>query len=394
MKIKAIILIFAAILVFQAAGFSESRDERIYKLGKKYAAKGAYDKAIDYLWKLINEYPKSEYADSALYYLGNYCEKSGNSDFALSAYGRLINSYPESYYVDGAIFRAGRIYLLRGEIEMAYSIYGLSKIAKTGTETPQALFWWGKTAEKLGRYEDAAGIYYYLANRYDHNFYTYRARDRLTDLGYIVPDKKAHPGSLETAEAFTAGLDAADILIKRSALGGENENITKKLLCASYPRGYWGKVESESKKNGIDPYLTLAVIREESKFKPNALSRSKAHGLMQIMPSTGKILARAQKLDGYNRKKLYEADTNIELGTYFLSDLLKTFDNNLPIAVAAYNGGPTRVGNWVDAWYNGNTDNIDVDEFIIRIPIYETRRYVQKVLGSYYEYKRLYCEKY
>ena len=78
------------------------------------------------------------------------------------------------------------------------------------------------------------------------------------------------------------------------------------------------------------------------------------------------------------------------MGTYYLSNLIKRFDGNVFLALAGYNGGPSRVKKWVNEWYGGDTKNLDIDEFVQNIPIRETRYYVQKVMGSYYQYKRLY----
>jgi soluble lytic murein transglycosylase len=78
------------------------------------------------------------------------------------------------------------------------------------------------------------------------------------------------------------------------------------------------------------------------------------------------------------------------MGTYYLAELIKRFDGNVALALAGYNGGPVRIKKLVNNWYNGDMRNLDVDEFIEFIPMRETRNYVQKVLGSYYEYKRLY----
>jgi soluble lytic murein transglycosylase len=114
---------------------------------------------------------------------------------------------------------------------------------------------------------------------------------------------------------------------------------------------------------------------------------------MQIIPQTGKNVARLVGIKPYYTGKLHDPDTNIKMGCYYLSQLLKRFDNDKIMALAAYNGGPLRVQKWKNKWLNEVGVNIDIDEFVESIPLSETRRYVQKVMKSYYEYKRHYSEK-
>jgi soluble lytic murein transglycosylase len=114
---------------------------------------------------------------------------------------------------------------------------------------------------------------------------------------------------------------------------------------------------------------------------------------MQIMPKTGRGIAKDLKLSRYRTKKLYEPATNIQMGTYYLSSLIKNFSNNYYLALAGYNGGPNKIKRYVNSWYNGDLGTVDIDEFVESLPSRETRLYVQKVMNSYFEYKRLYERK-
>lgn len=114
---------------------------------------------------------------------------------------------------------------------------------------------------------------------------------------------------------------------------------------------------------------------------------------MQIIPGTGRAIAKDLDVSGYRTRRLYEAPLNLEMGSYYLSNLVKNFSNNVYLALAGYNGGPNKIKRYVKNWYNGNLNLVDVDEFIESIPSRETRLYVQKVMGSYFEYKRLYERK-
>jgi soluble lytic murein transglycosylase len=161
----------------------------------------------------------------------------------------------------------------------------------------------------------------------------------------------------------------------------------------AYPKGYYKYVREYANEFGLEESLVLAVIREESRFNPKTLSFANARGLMQIIPPTGRSVARLVGIKSYYTNKLHDPDTNIKMGCYYLSQLLKRFDNDKVMALAAYNGGPLRVKRWMNKWWNEVGPNIDIDEFVESIPLSETRRYVQKVMKSYYEYKRFYSEK-
>jgi soluble lytic murein transglycosylase len=143
-------------------------------------------------------------------------------------------------------------------------------------------------------------------------------------------------------------------------------------------------VEKYAKQYGLDPYLVYAVIREESRFKSRALSRSFAYGLMQIIPSTGRKISRDLGLR-YSRWKMYNPRVNIQMGVYYLAVLIERFDGNVSLALAGYNGGPNRVNKLMKKY-----PEFDIDEFVEDIPLSETRNYVKKVMKSYYGYKRTY----
>ena len=119
---------------------------------------------------------------------------------------------------------------------------------------------------------------------------------------------------------------------------------------------------------------SLAVARQESAFMPDAKSSAGARGLMQLMPSTARIIARSEGIKYSSRNKLLEADFNIRLGSHYLRWMLGRYDNNRILASAAYNAGPGNVDKWLDA-------DADLDVWIETIPFKETRNYVKNVLA-------------
>ncbi len=183
-------------------------------------------------------------------------------------------------------------------------------------------------------------------------------------------------------QAYNESIKAASSIRGRF----KEEPRATRLWYLLYPVAYPDLVHESSSKYGVDPMLSLAVMREESHFSEESLSASDACGLMQIIPRTGEWLAgKVYGPAGFDRALLFRPDVNIELGSFYLDYLLKKFDNNVVLALAAYNWGEGNLRRWLDKSPPG-----DLDVFIERIPADETRRYVKKVLRSYAVYHSLY----
>ena len=140
-------------------------------------------------------------------------------------------------------------------------------------------------------------------------------------------------------------------------------------------------------KPDVEPALLLALTRQESEFAWQASSRVGARGLMQIMPATGKMLARQAGV-GFSLEKLGEdPGYNARLGSAFLADLIGRFGGSYVLAVASYNAGPGRVGEWIERFGDPRSAEIDVVDWIESIPFDETRNYVQRVLENLQVYR-------
>ena len=135
----------------------------------------------------------------------------------------------------------------------------------------------------------------------------------------------------------------------------------------------------------MDPLFVAAMILEESRFGAEVVSWAGAIGLMQIMPQTGRELARQLKMRRFEKNMLSNPSVNIEMGTKYMKFLMNRFKDNHALVTGAYNGGPGRMSRWVK-----ERGLADLDEFIEDVAINETRRHIKKVLDSYYVYKKLY----
>lgn len=161
-----------------------------------------------------------------------------------------------------------------------------------------------------------------------------------------------------------------------------------------YPIEYQSMIQQASATYRVDPLLVASVIRVESKFRSEDVSHAGAIGLMQLMPNTAQWIAGNMRQEGQvlgpavrsgRPESLAEPSVNIQIGTWYLSYLKRQFNGNQVAAIAAYNGGPKRVQQWLQSGqWNGSLSTIT------NIPVGETRHFVDRVFYNYDLYKRIY----
>lgn len=161
--------------------------------------------------------------------------------------------------------------------------------------------------------------------------------------------------------------------------------LSREMAELMYPRPQWALIQELGLQYDLDPYLILALMREESLFNPRAMSRTGARGLMQIMPATGQGIAKNLKMPWTDAEMLFDPETNVRFGVFYLSYLKKRFDGNVVYMLSGYNAGPNATHRWVQA---DRHDSLDM--FVANIPYAETHHYVTRVLKSYWIYTLLY----
>ena len=151
------------------------------------------------------------------------------------------------------------------------------------------------------------------------------------------------------------------------------------MMKIAYPQEYAEYVTRYAEECEVDPLLIYAIIKAESDFNPQAKSHNGAKGLMQLMDKTAIELSKQIEVD------LYDPETNIRLGTYYFSQLLEKYNQQVGIALAAYNAGMGNVNNWIERG-TIQTDGSDLEN----IPYKETNMYVRRILNDYEMYRKLY----
>ena len=388
---------------------------------------------------------------SAAELLAAYLVSIGEVDEGLDIYRELFRTARTASDQRDSLWRAGVAALRMGQDERAVvNLRGLNTRNPTGELAPAALYWLAVAEHRVGREAEASRLFRTLEQRYPYHHYGMLARDRLSDLTAEAASsgEEAGPGGNSTREfpALELGdrirrqsdFRAATLLAKaglksdaaeytRRALERNRRNSALALLAArasaeagdyrrvptllvnhfgeylrqpatdlpedfwrlAYPRPFWEEIQASADTHDVDPFLLLSLMRQESRFDPQARSAAGAIGLFQIMPYTAAELgpqAGVGHLDGgRDEGALMKPSVNVAIAAKLISNLTMIFRGAMPPIIASYNAGEDRVSIW---WHAAR--GLGEDMFIDSIPYTETRRFVREVLANYSAYRRLY----
>jgi soluble lytic murein transglycosylase len=350
---------------------------------------------------------------SILIALASDKRRDGDIKEALNIYRTVVDQYPSAR--EDALWGMGWTYFRSGEYGKANGIF--SRLYKTYGDS-KYLYWKARSLEKDGK--DASDLYQTILGK-EREFYsvmTYalnkesaggnwklvkgvmpvraqpaavRKKDRIEALIELGLSKEALSELIYVSQDIESVEDIPYLCSKFQELGNYRYCVklasrapyAEELDSYLYPRVHWDIIEPLSAQYDIDPLLVLSVIREESRFDPEARSAAGALGLMQLMPGTAHRFDSVAKVRLKNSHDILEAENNIRIGVFYLSRLVKEF-GSYTYAVAAYNAGEDAVRQWLkEGQYKS------ADQFIEDIPYAETRNYVKKVLTSFFEYKRM-----
>lgn len=152
-----------------------------------------------------------------------------------------------------------------------------------------------------------------------------------------------------------------------------------------YPIGYNSMIKKYSIEYDIDPYLIASIINVESSYNKEAVSPKDARGLMQISSQTGIWASEQLSIENYSEESLFDPETNIMIGSWYLDKLKSEFDGDLDKMLISYNAGSGNLNKWL-ANEEYSQDGINVS----KIPFQETEKYLVKVKKSYKIYSTVY----
>ena len=315
------------------------------------------------------EFPQSEHWDRAQFWIARTEQKLGNEEEAKKRFTQILADTPFTYYGLAASF-----YLKHDWLPQMANPNPAQAVKWTGSlTTRQALSLWRLRALlQVGLLEFAREEAKTLAS----------IKANGAGIGQEDPN-----GALKLAELFSeAGYHMAAFSQAYAALSLDPALISRNSVSLIFPQPFIEEFLNAESRSGVNALLLLSVAKQESAFLPNAVSKADALGLMQLLPSTAK-----EVLPGVDRDSLFHAGTNTEAGSLYLYKLLDRYQGNIPLALAAYNAGPSRVSQWLrDLGESPRLkSNFDPDAFIDSIPFSETRKYVANILRNYVWYKML-----
>jgi peptidoglycan lytic transglycosylase len=207
--------------------------------------------------------------------------------------------------------------------------------------------------------------------------------DAAAETDWFVQRHPGDAGAVALPIYERAGRPDRAVLLAIALIGDRGPRAPRSVLDAAYPAAYPAQVGQASERTGLDPYLVLAVMRRESLFKADIRSPAGAVGLLQLLPATARRAAAVLGRPPLRDEQLVDPGTAIDLGTWYLSEVVGRFGDPA-VALAAYNAGPRIAGPWAMRGAGR-----PLDEWVEDIPYRETRRYVKVVVGSWSAYRIL-----
>ncbi len=329
----------------------------------------------DLLREHLQTFPGSERASGALYFLGRMAEAARERDVAKEYYSEITERFPNHYYADlaqdrlsdSALFSAPESAQVRAFLKNV--VWPLPPPPRKFEPTPltQARIARARLLQSAGLVELAEAELRYGARREDqpHVLALYLAK---LPGQYDTPHQ-----ALRLTKSLVPGYLSIPL-----------EQAPASLWRLLYPMPWRTNLERNARLHQLDPFVVAGLIRQESEFNPQAVSSAQAYGLMQVLPSTGRILLKASRRR-FRAAVLFRPDVNLRLGTTYLRNMYDTYSGKWELVLAAYNAGGSRVQNWL-TWANYR----EQAEFIESIPFSETRNYVFAVLRNASIYRKLY----
>jgi soluble lytic murein transglycosylase len=416
--------------------------ERLYALSQAYRTAKRESEMLAALGTLAQKYPLSKWNEDGLMAAGNYFWVELDRAKAVSYYQRVLDTFPNGKNASNCEWRIAWVAYLNRQPDADDRLSTFLIKYPVSANAVDALYWLGRDAERGGNPGHARSFYDKAVERFPQTYFGNAAAARLAKLGpgeenpaefleKIPPPPALRPfdepipvaaadrwaraqalraiafdasaeQELKNAYFATASprflLEAAQAAFEQGHFGAgmayarivvpsfDSRKFSEVPIAAwksLFPLPYEAALRREAAKNNFDPMFAAGLIRQESTFQADAVSHANAIGLMQVLPKTGKLLAKQIKVR-YTKNKLFEPDYNIELGMVYIASLVKR--TGAPeYAAAAYNAGEDRIAAW-----KAERNYEEIPEVVESIPFTETREYVQIVLRNTQVYRMIY----
>jgi soluble lytic murein transglycosylase len=392
--------------------------------------------------QLTQKYPDSKWAEEAYMQAGNYYWVLLDRPKAAGYYQKVLNVFPSGKNDYNAEWRVAWVAYLTNQPDADEKLKAFLLKYPVSADAVDALYWMGRLAERGGNPAHARSFYEKAVTRFPLTYFGMASADRLAKLGSgeenpaefldrIPPPTPLRPldevippsaserwikaqalrsiafdssAELELKNAFLATgsprfiVEAAQAAFDQGHFGTgmayarlavpsfdsrKFNEVPLQAWRALYPLPYEAQLRRESARNGIDPMIVAGLIRQESTFQADVVSYANAYGLMQLLPKTAKLMAKQRRVK-YAKSKLFDANYNIELGTFYFKGLVD-LTGTPEYALAAYNAGEDRIALW-----KAERNYEEIPELVESIPFSQTREYVQIVLRNAAVYRMIY----
>lgn len=383
--------------------------------------------------EFVARHPQHPAAEEALNEMARHFVLDDDDETAARIYRRMVDRFPNGAFAQRGAWKAGWWAYRNGEYPETIRVFErAAAVFPRSDYRPSWLYWTARAYEHLGDRAKAVERYRLTATDYLNSYYGRLAWSRLERLAeatvtpgvrrVIATPPSPPPNRALITALIEAGLyrpalsevqyaqrvwgDSAPLqatlalvhnrmgnlrlginAMRRAypqflAAGGEE--LPRDILRIIFPLDYWPLLEGHARANGIDPFVLAALAAQESTFDPEIRSPANAVGLLQIIPPTGRRLARRVGMKGFTERALTNPEINAKLGARYFGDMYKEF-GGYHFALAGYNAGEHRVKRW-----NSEAPGLPQDEWIDNIPYFETQNYVKRILGTAEDYRRLY----
>jgi len=404
--------------------------ERQVEWGKSLFDLQYYAAAAPILNKAADQSSGVAQAARAYFMAGRAYQLSQNYPQAKTLYRTLVKNYPMApEVVDGAIQWA-LININENDASEAISHLEMARARKITSQQDLISLFWLYQSYKLKKAElEAAKTSAELVKKYPLTYYGLIASQEVNKG--LVPYEKRSPETVRVnfSDREMLALTRAKILLSSGLLDSANEELlifstrnlspaegrylagfyaqslhyskafsllnsdiedlpekrTEFVIKQLFPKEFWEYVTDDSKRSNLDPLLLLSVMKQESAFDFEAVSRSGAVGLLQMIPPTADDVKKELNSKAEMPRELFDPGTNIRYCAYYLASLIKKFNGSIPVALAAYNAGPKRITMFMNS--HGPLTDTWVDE----LPWSEPSFYVKSILKNYIVYRMLYA---
>jgi soluble lytic murein transglycosylase len=325
--------------------------------------------ADDKLTTFLRKYPTSANAPDALYWLGRNAERGGNPGHARAYFHTDADRFPQTYFGRAAAARFDKMGPGDEDApDFLSAIPPAPALRPLDEPMPPAAQdrWVRAQALRIIAFDASAELELKSA------FYATGSPRLLFDAAQAAFDQGHFATGMSYGRLIVPSFDSrkfSDVPV----------NVWKTL----YPLPYEASLRREAARNDFDPMIAAGLIRQESTFQADAVSHANAIGLMQVLPKTGKLLAKQLKVR-YVKTKLFDPEYNLELGMLYIAGLQRA--TGAPeYALAAFNAGEDRIAAW-----RAERNYEEIPELVESIPFTETRDYVQIVLRNAEVYRMIY----